>query len=167
MAEQETKETKKDYKTRDDFNQMLEPRRKWSVLEWIGYLVMWLGPAVIIGIVIACKGYVYCEQTTWVKAEPWVSIVLIITAFVYIKFLRKKVRDKLLADNIKERKHHPLLVLGRTMYICLPFVVAWFIIDFVTAIGENINYVIIAIIINELVAGVILFIDSLQPEIYY
>lgn len=152
--------------TRNDFNQVVTAKRKYGVLEIIGTCIVWLAPVAIMAFILAWNWDELWQQKTSFHIELWAIIVLVVMAFIYIKWGRIKIREKYVADNARAEKHNPLLVICNSIVNLLPFVLGILLMDVLSKLGEPIRNYLIILLSVEGVGRLILIIDSFFEEEY-
>lgn len=153
--------------TRNDFQQVVSAKRKYSVLEIIGNLIIWLAPLCMVAFVLIWNWKELWEQKWTFHLELWVIIVMLITCFVYLKWGRRKIHEQYVADKTRAEKHSPLLVLGNALLNLMPIGLGILGIDVLSNLNEPIVNFLIALLIIEAVGRLLLFIDSFHEEVYY
>lgn len=152
--------------TRQDFTQVVQAKRKYSVLEIIGNAIIWAAPLLMM-IFIVCWNWKKLWQQNWsVHLELWMTVVLVVTCFVYIKWGRKKIKEHYIADNARAEKHSPLLVFFNALINLMPYALGIMVLDILQSIGEPITTFLIVLLCIESVGRILLFIDSFKEEEY-
>lgn len=152
--------------TRKDFQQVVAAKRKYSVLEIIGTIVVWAAPAAIVLFILIFNWDKLWQQKWTFHLEIWAALVMVITCFVYIKWGRIKIHEKYIADNARAEKHHPLLVLLNGVVNLMPFVLGIIAVNVLSSINEPIELFLIVLLSVEAVGRILLFIDSFKEEEY-
>lgn len=155
-----------DGKTRNDFQQVVHAKRKYGLLEIIGNLIIWLAPIILFITILFIKWDSLWKQSTGIHLEVWMSLVLIVMIFVYLKWGRRKIHERYVADNARSEKHPPLLVLCNSLLNLAPFGIIIMLIDILNSIGEQLNLFVLILLIIEAVGRILLFIDSFKEEEY-
>lgn len=153
--------------TRNEFNQVVQAKRKYSVLEIIGNIIIWLAPILMIAFVMIFNWNKLWQQKWSFHLEFWVIVVMIVTCFVYLKWGRKKIHEQYIADKSRAEKHSPLLVLGNALLNLMPIVLGILGIDILSSLNEPIVNFLIVLLCIEAVGRLLLFIDSFHEEVYY
>lgn len=151
---------------RSSMNRVVLSKRKHSFLEILANAIIYIGPLILIASIFAFKfdSIVHCQNS--VKIEFSFLIVLIIMFLVYYKVLKKKVKDKLMANKINQEKNTPVLIFCNTIFNLMPYAIILLAFDFLKAINEPINMVVISLIIVEGIGNLLLFIDSFREANY-
>lgn len=151
---------------RSDFNVAVAPKRKYSVLEIIGNIVIWSAPLLMLLFIVIFNWDKLWKQSWGFHVELWMGIVMIITCFVYLKWGRIKIHEKYVADNARAEKHHPLLVFFNALLNLTPYVLGIIAVDVLNDLGEPIRIFLIVLVCIEAVGRILLFIDSFKEEEY-
>ena len=153
--------------TRKDFQQVVSAKRKYSVLEIIGNLIIWLAPLLMVAFVMIFNWNELWQQKWTFHLEFWVIVVMLITCFVYLKWGRRKIHEQYVADKTRAEKHSPLLVLGNALLNLMPIGLGILGIDVLSNLNEPIVNFLIVLLCIEAVGRLLLFIDSFHEEVYY
>lgn len=162
----ENNEQQQPKKTRADFNQVVQAKRKYSTLEIIGNIIIWAAPIAVMAVVLILNWGNLWKQSWGVHLEIWMTLVLLITCFIYIKWARRKIHEKYIADNARAEKHSPLLVFGNAIINLAPFALGIMVLDILTSIGEPTKIFLLILLAIEAAGRIILFIDSFKEEEY-
>ena len=142
-------------------------KRKKSIMEIVSSIIIWLSPLAVFGVIFILNYNDVVSTTTKTKIAGWFCFAFVILLIIYWKCLKKKLKERVLADKINEEKSAPLIVLLDMIFSLLPFVI----IVLLYYVVRNLNLPLIQI--TEIIAGcefvgwMIKLIDSLKEAKYY
>lgn len=153
-------------KTRQDFQQVVQAKRKLTWLEIVGNIIIWASPVLIVLFVVIWNWNKLWQQKTSFHIELWSALVLFVSMLVYIKWGRRKIHEQYIADKSRAEKHSPLLVIGNTFICLMPFALGIIACDILSSLGEPITIFLIVLLICEFAGRMFLIIDSFHEEEY-
>ena len=150
-----------------EFTKTLKPRRKLSVLEIIGNIIIWASPLIMAISIFIANFQTIQTAPTKLKVEFWVIILIIAKLFFYLNVGKKKL-EKLIQDKRSNReKVTPLLALANGVVSIMPMGLAVLIFDVLQNINEPIEEFLIVLLCVQAVGRIILFVDSFKDAEYY
>ena len=152
---------------RNDFQQVVQAKRKITALEIIGNIIIWGAPLFELLFVIIFNWNKLWQQSTGFHLQFWMIFVFIIMMFIYLKWGRRKIHEQYVADKSRGEKHNPLLVIGNTFLCLIPFALGILLLNVLQPLGEPVELFLIILLGFELVGRVLLIIDSFKEEEYY
>lgn len=141
-------------------------KRKISVLELIGNLIIWLSPLVVMLIVIIYNWSSITTMEAKYHVELWISIVLFVMMIIYYKIIKKKIKEKIQADKINEEKTRPLICLANGILNLMPYVFGILVFDFLNSLCQPIFKILVVMLCCEAIGRILLFIDSFKESEY-
>lgn len=151
---------------RSDFQQMVAAKRKYSVLEIAGNIIIWAAPIGMMLFILIYNWNKLWSQSWGFHLELWMSITMLVMCFVYLKWGRIKIHEKYVADNARAEKHHPLLVFFNAVLNLTPYILGILAVDVLNSLGEPIRIFLIVLLSLEAAGRILLFIDSFKEEEY-
>lgn len=152
--------------TRQDFQQVVQAKRKMTWMEIVGNIIIWASPVLIVLFVLIWNWGKLWQQKTTFHIELWAVIVLFVSMLVYIKWGKKKIREQYIADKSRAEKHSPLLVIGNTFICIMPFVLGILACDILSSLGEPLTTFLIVLVCFQVLGRTFLIIDSFKDEEY-
>ena len=95
-------------------------KRKKSIMEIVSSIIIWLSPLAVFGVIFILNYNEVVTTTTKTKIAGWFCFAFVILLIIYWKCLKKKLKERVLADKINEEKSAPLIVLLDMIFSLLP-----------------------------------------------
>lgn len=149
------------------FTKTLKPRRKLSVLEIIGNIIIWASPLIMAISIFIANFQTIQTAPTKLKFEFWVIILIIAILFFYINVGKKKLEQLIQDKRSNREKVTPLLALANGIVSIMPIGLAVLIFDVLQNINEPIEEFLIVLLCVQAVGRIILFVDSFKDAEYY
>ena len=150
-----------------EFTKTLKPRRKLSVLEIIGNIIIWASPLIMAISIFIANFQTIQTAPTKLKVEFWVIILIIAILFFYINVGKKKLEQLIQDKRSNREKVTPLLALANGVVSIMPIGLAVLIFDVLQNINEPIEEFLIVLLCVQAVGRIILFVDSFKDAEYY
>ena len=146
---------------------MARPKRKLSVGEIIGNIIIWASP-IVMGITLFIANFdVIMNAETSVQVEFWVILVLIGIMFGYSSWGQQALKDEMNIRKANAEKITPLLSLADGVVSLIPVVIAILTLDFLNGICEPIETFLIVFGSVQALGRLVLFFDSFKEAEYY
>ena len=150
-----------------EFTKTLKPRRKLSVLEIIGNIIIWASPLIMAISIFIANFQTIQTAPTKLKVEFWVIILIVAILFFYINVGKKKLEQLIQDKRSNREKVTPLLALANGVVSIMPIGLAVLIFDVLQNINEPIEEFLIVLLCVQAVGRIILFVDSFKEADYY
>ena len=150
-----------------EFTKTLKPRRKLSVLEIIGNIIIWASPLIMAISIFIANFQTIQTAPTKLKVEFWVILVLVAILFFYLNVGKKKLEQLIQDKRSNREKVTPLLALANGIVSIMPIGLAVLIFDVLQNINEPIEEFLIVLLCVQAVGRIILFVDSFKEADYY
>lgn len=150
-----------------EFTKTLKPRRKLSVLEVIGNIIIWASPLIMAISIFIANFQTIQTAPTKLKVEFWVIILIVAILFFYINVGKKKLEQLIQDKRSNREKVTPLLALANGVVSIMPIGLAVLIFDVLQNINEPIEEFLIVLLCVQAVGRIILFVDSFKEAEYY
>lgn len=150
-----------------EFTKTLKPRRKLSVLEVIGNIIIWASPLIMAISIFIANFQTIQTAPTKLKVEFWVIILIVAILFFYINVGKKKLEQLIQDKRSNREKVTPLLALANGVVSIMPIGLAVLIFDVLQNINEPIEEFLIVLLCVQAVGRIILFVDSFKETEYY
>ena len=150
-----------------EFTKTLKPRRKLSVLEIIGNIIIWASPLIMAISIFIANFQTIQTAPTKLKVEFWVIILIVAILFFYINVGKKKLEQLIQDKRSNREKVTPLLALANGIVSIMPIGLAVLIFDVLQNINEPIEDFLIVLLCVQAVGRIILFVDSFKDAEYY
>ena len=150
-----------------EFTKTLKPRRKLSVLEIIGNIIIWASPLIMAISIFIANFQTIQTAPTKLKVEFWVILVLLAILFFYLNVGKKKLEQLIQDKRSNREKVTPLLALANGVVSNMPIGLAVLIFDVLQNINEPIEEFLIVLLCVQAVGRIILFVDSFKDAEYY
>ena len=150
-----------------DFTKTLKPRRKLSVLEIIGNIIIWASPLIMAISIFIANFQTIQTAPTKLKVEFWVILVLVAILFFYLNVGKKKLEQLIQDKRSNREKVTPLLALANGIVSIMPIGLAVLIFDVLQNINEPIEKFLIVLLCVQAFGRIILFVDSFKDAEYY
>lgn len=150
-----------------EFTKTLKPRRKLSVLEVIGNIIIWASPLIMAISIFIANFQTIQTAPTKLKVEFWVIILIVAILFFYINVGKKKLEQLIQDKRSNREKVTPLLALANGVVSIMPIGLAVLIFDVLQNINEPIEEFLIVLLCVQAVGRIILFVDSFKDAEYY
>ena len=150
-----------------EFTKTLKPRRKLSVLEIIGNIIIWASPLIMAISIFIANFQTIQTAPTKLKVEFWVILVLVAILFFYLNVGKKKLEQLIQDKRSNREKVTPLLALANGIVSIMPIGLAVLIFDVLQNINEPIEEFLIVLLCVQAVGRIILFVDSFKDAEYY
>ena len=150
-----------------EFTKTLKPRRKLSVLEIIGNIIIWASPLIMAISIFIANFQTIQTAPTKLKVEFWVILVLVAILFFYLNVGKKKLEQLIQDKRSNREKVTPLLALANGVVSIMPIGLAVLIFDVLQNINEPIEDFLIVLLCVQAVGRIILFVDSFKDAEYY
>lgn len=150
-----------------EFTKTLKPRRKLSVLEIIGNIIIWASPLIMAISIFIANFQTIQTAPTKLKVEFWVIILIVAILFFYINVGKKKLEQLIQDKRSNREKVTPLLALANGIVSIMPIGLAVLIFDVLQNINEPIEEFLIVLLCVQAVGRIILFVDSFKDAEYY
>lgn len=150
-----------------EFTKTLKPRRKLSVLEIIGNIIIWASPLIMAISIFIANFQTIQTAPTKLKVEFWVIILIVAILFFYINVGKKKLEQLIQDKRSNREKVTPLLALANGVVSIMPIGLAVLIFDVLQNINEPIEEFLIVLLCVQAVGRIILFVDSFKDAEYY
>ena len=150
-----------------EFTKTLKPRRKLSVLEIIGNIIIWASPLIMAISIFIANFQTIQTAPTKLKVEFWVILVLVAILFFYLNVGKKKLEQLIQDKRSNREKVTPLLALANGVVSIMPIGLAVLIFDVLQNINEPIEEFLIVLLCVQAVGRIILFVDSFKEADYY
>ena len=79
-------------------------KRKKSIMEIVSSIIIWLSPLAVFGFIFILNYNEVVTTTTKTKIAGWFCFAFVILLIIYWKCLKKKLKERVLADKINEEK---------------------------------------------------------------
>ena len=103
-----------------EFTKTLKPRRKLSVLEIIGNIIIWASPLIMAISIFIANFQTIQTAPTKLKVEFWVILVLVAILFFYLNVGKKKLEQLIQDKRSNREKVTPLLALANGVVSIMP-----------------------------------------------
>ena len=150
-----------------EFTKTLKPKRKLSVLEIIGNIIIWASPLIMAISIFIANFQTIQTAPTKLKVEFWVIILIVAILFFYINVGKKKLEQLIQDKRSNREKVTPLLALANGVVSIMPIGLAVLIFDVLQNINEPIEEFLIVLLCVQAVGRIILFVDSFKDAEYY
>ena len=150
-----------------EFTKTLKPRRKLSVLEIIGNIIIWASPLIMAISIFIANFQTIQTAPTKLKVEFWVILVLVAILFFYLNVGKKKLEQLIQDKRSNREKVTPLLALANGVVSIMPIGIAVLVFDVLQNINEPIEEFLIVLLCVQAVGRIILFVDSFKDAEYY
>lgn len=150
-----------------EFTKTLKPRRKLSVLEIIGNIIIWASPLIMAISIFIANFQTIQTAPTKLKVEFWVILVLVAILFFYLNVGKKKLEQLIQDKRSNREKVTPLLALANGVVSIMPIGIAVLVFDVLQNINEPIEEFLIVLLCVQAVGRIILFVDSFKEADYY
>lgn len=150
-----------------EFTKTLKPRRKLSVLEIIGNIIIWASPLIMAISIFIANFQTIQTAPTKLKVEFWVIILIVAILFFYINVGKKKLEQLIQDKRSNREKVTPLLALANGVVSIMPIGLAVLIFDVLQNINEPIEEFLIVLLCVQAFGRIILFVDSFKDAEYY
>lgn len=150
-----------------EFTKTLKPRRKLSVLEIIGNIIIWASPLIMAISIFIANFQTIQTAPTKLKVEFWVILVLVAILFFYLNVGKKKLEQLIQDKRSNREKVTPLLALANGIVSIMPIGIAVLVFDVLQNINEPIEEFLIVLLCVQAVGRIILFVDSFKDAEYY
>ena len=150
-----------------EFTKTLKPRRKLSVLEIIGNIIIWVSPLIMAISVFIANYQTIQTAPTKLKVEFWVILVLVAILFFYLNVGKKKLEQLMQDKRSNREKVTPLLALANGVVCIMPIGIAVLVFDVLQNINEPIEEFLIVLLCVQAFGRIILFVDSFKEAEYY
>ena len=159
----------KKWKTRDDFQQVTQPKRHHEALEVIGTIIIWAAPVIeILAVILWNWGKIMKQSGDASFNVPfWLMFVSFCVICFYITWGRKKLLAVKTANQAKNQKNPPFIIL-------LDWILMLFALGFLTCLeyflarlGRPVMWYLIALMGLETLGWALLFWDSFHQEKYF
>ena len=145
---------------------MPRPKRKLSIAEIVGNIIIWASPLVMGASLFIANYDVILNAETSVQVEFWVILVLIGIMFGYSTWGQKALQDEMTIKKANAEKITPLLSLADGVVSLIPVVIAILTLDFLNGICEPIETFLIVFGAVQAVGRLVLFVDSFKEAEY-
>lgn len=146
---------------------MPRPKRKLSVGEIVGNIILWASPLVMGASLFIANYDVILNAETSVQVEFWVILILIGIMFGYTSWGQQALKDEMNIRKANAEKITPLLSLADGIVSLIPIVIAILTLDFLNGICEPIETFLIVFGAVQAVGRLVLFFDSFKEAEYY
>ena len=150
-----------------EFTKTLKPRRKLSVLEIIGNIIIWASPLIMAISIFIANFQTIQTAPTKLKVEFWVIILIVAILFFYINVGKKKLEQLIQDKRSNREKVTPLLALANGIVSIMPIGIAVLVFDVLQNINEPIEEFLIVLLCVQAVGRIILFVDSFKDAEYH
>lgn len=150
----------------DDYVKAVRPKLKRSFLYILGNIIIW-GMPLILGLCVLFGNIEEVRQApTSIKVELWVLVVLVVMLFVYMKWGKIKLQQKIQEKNINAEKVGPVLTFANGVLALLPIIIGIIIFDFLSNLNEPITTFLYVLLGVEGFGRLLLLIDSFSEAQY-